>query len=277
MSGMPAPATPAECDRLWPAAKAHHLFASAEELRAFRDAGPWRVRVTPRGEAAVLDAWREHLDILAIRALWAAEPNLRAWVSDIASVARTQGFGRLLSPLVPERLAEPYLRAGMSVAERIVALQALAADVATPALPDDVELTLGSAPDLAEVERLDAECFDEFWRYGPVEIATRAASERLVLARDASGELIGYTLATVSGSSATLGRLGVARSARRRGIASALVGDAAAWAVRAGALTIGLCTQEDNAASRALYATCGLVEVEERYVFAICDVRGGQS
>ena len=51
--------------------------------------------------------------------------------------------------------------------------------------------------------------------------------------------------------------------------------EVAAWAATAGALTIGLCTQEENAASRRLYAASGLREIDDRYALAMGDVGGG--
>jgi hypothetical protein len=116
------PALADEAMRVWPAVKAAHLMATAEEYVAFREAGPWRVRVNDSGEAVVLARWREHSDVVAIRGLWAfaRTPDL---VEDAAEVARAHGFGRVLSPLVPERRLAAYEAASMSVVERIVAFQ----------------------------------------------------------------------------------------------------------------------------------------------------------
>ena len=51
-----------------------------------------------------------------------------------------------------------------------------------------------------------------------------------------------------------------------------MLSEAAQWAVWQGAVTLSLCTQEDNAASRALYKQAGLREIAERYAFAIRSV-----
>ncbi len=92
-----------------------------------------------------------------------------------------------------------------------------------------------------------------------------------MVAEDASGQLIGYTLATVSRGTATLGRLGVAESARGHGLGRALVSEVARWSQAAGAETMTLCTQEENSAARRMYAAAGLAEVRHAYGFAIGD------
>jgi len=84
--------------------------------------------------------------------------------------------------------------------------------------------------------------------------------------------VLGYTLCTVSRGAGVLVRLAVARGARRCGVGSALLADAARYVERAGAITLTLCTQETNEASRALYARAGMTEVEERYVLALLGV-----
>jgi len=271
VSGSPRPATAEECDRIWPAAKSERLFDSAEELRAYREGGLWRVRVTERGEASVLGVWREHLDVLAMRGVWCAERHVPTFVADACSVAREQGQRRVMSPLLPVSLLGRYLASGMSISQRVVALQGMPDLVVPAGTPAGVGLRLGCEADIPALVEVDAACFDDFWRYGASELSEMRRHERLVVAYTGDGELIGYTLATVIRGAATLGRLGVAPSARRRGLARTLVADVAAWSVRAGAATLTLCTQEENSASRALYASVGLHEIEDRYAFAMID------
>jgi len=271
VSVTPHPATAEECDRIWPAAKSERLFESVEELRAYREGAPWRVRVTNRGEASVLGVWREHLDVLAMRGVWCAERHVAAFVADARVVACEQGQRRVMSPLLPVSVLGRYLAGGMRISQRIVAIQGMP-DLVLPAGPPvGVGLRLGSEADIPALVDVDEACFDDFWRYGASELAEMRKHERLVVAHTDDGELIGYTLATVSRGAATLGRLGVAPSARRCGLARTLVADVAAWSVRAGASTLTLCTQEENSASRALYASMGLHEIEDRYAFAMVD------
>ena len=94
----------------------------------------------------------------------------------------------------------------------------------------------------------------------------------MIVAADDAGTVVGYATSNVFAGTCTIGRLAVDPGARRHGVGSALLADAAAAAVIEHAFVVSLCTQEDNAASRALYARCGLAEVGERYAIASCAV-----
>lgn len=266
------PATAEEALRIWPAVANDRIFETAEQFSQYRDAEPWKVRVSPKGDASVLGVWRAHTDVLAMRGVWCAERLVPSLVTDARQVAAEQGFARLASPLLPEVLLDGYRRAGMRDLLPIVAIQGLPSRVAPGAPTAGVRLRPAEPCDLDAITALDAACFDSFWRYGRPELVELLAAERATVAQADSGELIGYTLATVSRGAATLGRLAVSPDARRRGLGRALVADVAGWAISAGAITLSLCTQEENVASRALYRACGLQEIEERYAMAICDV-----
>ena len=268
-------ATAEECRRLWPAINAERIFPSADAFYAYHEAAPWRVRVADKGIASILGAWREHLPVLAMRGVWCAERHVPAVCADAQAVAAQQGFAQLMSPLLPTVLLDRYRRSGMRVHQRVVAIQGVPELVLPADPPPDVRFRPASASDLSALAVLDAACFDTFWRYGRSELAELISDERAVVAETGPGVLIGYTLATVSRGAATLGRLAVAPAGRRCGVGRALVSDVATWAVDAGALTLGLCTQDDNVGSRALYATCGLHEIDDRYALAIGDVRAG--
>lgn len=270
MKAHPRIATDLEAERIWPAVQAARLFDGRERYLEFRARAPWRVRVTESGSAMVLETWREHLDVLAIRGLWCPQRHTRSFVDDARSVARAQGYGRVMSPLVPEYMLGSYLRSGMQPLETVVALQALTGTIAELDPPPGVTIRLATDQDLPSVLVLDGASFADFWRYGLPELTTNLAEERMAVA-DESGQVVGYTLCTVSRGAATFGRLAVSPDHRHRGIGAALVSDAASYARRAGAETFALCTQEDNVASRSLYARVGLHELAERYVFAVCD------
>jgi len=269
LSPRPRAATAEESAALWPAVRADRIFDTAEQFSVYREAGPWRVRVAPRGEACVLGVWREHLDVLAMRGTWCSSGHVGAFVADAREIAREQGMRRVLSPLLPLELLGPYRRSDMEIYERITAIQGHPEAVLRADPPLGVTLRPGRPDDVPTLAVLDTASFDAFWAYGAVELQELAATERLVVAEAADGEVIGYTLATVSRGAATLGRLAVAPSARRHGLARALVADVAHWAVEQEAYTVSLCTQESNTAARRLYAGAGLSEVADVYGFAI--------
>lgn len=268
----PREATPDEAAGLWPAVRAERLFDSAEQFAEYCSAGPWRIRVTDRGEAAVLGGWRGHLDVLAMRGVWCSSHHVAAFLDDARALASKRAYGRVLSPLLPRDLLGPYRRERMVVCQQITPIQGHPHGVQRADPPRGVRFRGGTLDDVEVVAALDAVCFDDFWRYGTAELSDLIATERLVVAESGQGGLIGYTLATVSRGAATLGRLGVAPAARRIGLGLALVYEVARWADGAGAETISLCTQEENAPARKLYASAGLAEVSDIYGFAIGDV-----
>jgi [ribosomal protein S18]-alanine N-acetyltransferase len=264
-----------EADRLWAAVRADRLFRGLEAFRAYRDAHPWCVRVAHRGEAALLGRWKSHLDVLAIRGLWASDRNVGAFIEDAFVQAREHGFGRVLSPLLPEGLLGPYLSAGMTIAQRVVAIQGRPELVLSAGSPVDVVVREGSSADIPAVAQVDAASFDGLWEWNEQDLREFLANERLAVAESKDGTVLGYTLANVNKGAATLTRLAVVPQARGCGIGGALLGEAATWAASCGAVTVALCTQIENSASRSLYAAAGLTELKERYAFAIGDVEMG--
>jgi [ribosomal protein S18]-alanine N-acetyltransferase len=268
----PREATARESVDIWPAVRSERIFDTAEQFAANRAESPWSVRVTERGEAAVLGVWRRHLDVLAMRGVFCSSSHIGVFVADARGLARERGLARVLSPLLPVDLLGPYLRERMQLSQRITAIQGHSRSVLPADAPLGATIRAGTVADLPAVTALDAVCFDEFWRYGPAEIDELFGAERLAVAQNDDGQLIGYTLATVSRGTATLGRLGVAPSARGHGVGRALVSDVARWAESLGAEVLSLCTQEENSAARRLYQATGLAEVRDVYGFAMGDV-----
>jgi ribosomal protein S18 acetylase RimI-like enzyme len=281
MSGVTYPAAREDLSWVWPAAAAAHLFSDGGELTAEWESAPWRVRVTAKGEAAVLGPWRAHLPIMAVRGLWCSGARVPMLLEDLRVVARQQGFERILSPLVPKEHAGPYERAGLERVQEVVVfrrerlgvsgsaaaagpaadagLAAAAASSASPAPPTGIRLTVGTPADLRAVRDVDAAAFDDFWRYDELMLARYMASDRVGLAYR-NAQVVGYTLSTLHGSECTLGRLAVVPGEQGRGIGAALVSEAMAAAARDGARSVTLCTQAENSASRRLYERAGFKE-----------------
>lgn len=257
--------------RLWPAVRGAHLFGSFEEFQAFASTGPWRVRLGDQGDGLVLARWREHLDLLAIRSLWASDPRIAALVEDAAAVARSQGFGRVLSPLLTTDRLGPYRSAGMEVFEHLAAFQCHPDDIAAYPAPAGTSIRTASHSDVAAIEVVDEASFEGLWRYGPAEIETALAAERVSVAVDEAGDVVGYATVSVRGTAGTLGRLGVDPAERGRGIGRALLAESAAWAHGTGAFSLSLCTHESNAAARSLYRKAGMTELVDRYALLVRD------
>ena len=265
MSDVTHPAAREDLTWIWPAAGASHLFADAGELTQEWEAAPWRVRVTAKGEAAVLGPWRTHLPIMAVRGLWCSGPRVPMLLEDLRVVARQQGFERVLSPFVPKEHAAPYERAGLERAQEVVVYRLerlrIGGQASAPlrVTPTGIRLTVGTLADLRPVRAVDAEAFDDFWRYDERMLARYMASDRVGLAYR-RGQIVGYTLSTLHGSESTLGRLAVIPGEQGRGIGAALLVEAIAAAAGRGARGMTLCTQAENKASRRLYERAGFKE-----------------
>ena len=276
MSGLTNPACREDLGWVWPAAAAAHLFSDPAELTSEWESAPWRIRVTSKGEAAVLAPWRAHLGIMAVRGLWCSGSRVPLLIEDLRAVARQQGFERIFSPLIPKEHAAPYARSGLQPAQEIVVYRlnrmpwrsgkagpaSASAPAPTPAptpTPTDIRLTVGTLADLPAVRAVDAQAFDDFWRYDDLMLVRYMAKDRVGLAYRA-GQIVGYTLSTLQGSDVTLGRLAVLPAQQGRGIGGALLAEAIAAAARSGAKSVTLCTQVDNKASRRVYVDAGFKE-----------------
>ncbi len=268
MPGITRPAARDELAGMWPVVSTAHLFDDSRDFVSWWEDAPWRVRLTRSGEPVILGRWREHMDLLAVRGIWCPEPRIPILLEDLRDVARENGFLRLLGPLVPEEAARAYLAAGMEVTARVVVYRRRATIPAATALPDGVTMREAGAEDMTAVASVDAECFDDFWRYDPARLAHYAEGERVVVA-DRAGRPIGYTLSSTRGSEATIGRLAVAGSERGCGIGASLLVEAMRHAARNGAAAVTLCTQEGNEVSRRLYRRAGFRELPGRLVATV--------
>lgn len=260
-------ASDGEVRALWPTIRAAQLFATVESYRAFRMAAPWRLQVNAKGEYAVLEEWREHLDVLAVRMLGCADGRIPPLMDQIAGVARERGYGRLLSPLVPQESAMRYLRAGFCPWETLVIarLDRVPADIAERSPPPGITVRPAREDDLPALAHVDTTCFDEFWRYGKRQLEECLLDGRVAVAECSHG-VVGYTLAMLMGRGGTIGRLAVMPPLRGRGVGEALLREAIAHLARGGARSVTLCTQDANLASRALYRKVGMTESPRRLV-----------
>ncbi|MCG2808412.1 MAG: GNAT family N-acetyltransferase [Coriobacteriia bacterium] len=252
----------ADLQVIWPAVRAAHLFADKASFERHHAQAPWRVRISSAGAAAVLERWRDELDVLSIRGMWCSEPKIPQMVRELAGVARAQGFARILSPLIPVDCRGSYERAGMKIEETLVSLRidrTLGGSMRAE-LPGAVRVRRCTQSDVPDLDALDRACFAPFWAYGVERISSYVEAERVVIA-EIEGRAIGYTLCTVERGSGTLGRLAVLPDERRQGVGACLVFDAVSAMLASGAAAVTLCTQQDNHAARSLYRGMGFREL----------------
>jgi ribosomal-protein-alanine N-acetyltransferase len=84
------------------------------------------------------------------------------------------------------------------------------------------------------------------------------------LVAEVDGRVVGYAVASYAGDVAELQRIGVEPSARRSGVATALLDEVVAEAPTTGADRLLLEVREDNAGALAFYADHGFIEIDRR-------------
>lgn len=255
------PAGAGDLSAVWLAVRAAGMFASRDDFEAFWREAPWRVQVSEAGDAAVVERWRQHMGLLAIKGLWCAERDMSSILTDLRSLARTQGFDDVLSPIVPDTLLAPYEAAGMHVVRCAVTMRVKRPTERNGELPTGVGLRRAGVEDLDALLAVDAASFEPFWCYDAPSLSALLATHRAVAATSGDG-LIGYTLCTVDRDEGMLGRLAVVPGERGRGTGAALLDDALGYCVRAGVRGVTLYTQEENRISRALYDGRGFRQLQ---------------
>jgi ribosomal-protein-alanine N-acetyltransferase len=237
------------------------LFGSSEEVSDLVRREPWRVQVSDAGDAVILEQWRDHLDWLSMRAVWAAPRRVPALVEGVRGLARDRGLTTVLSPIVAADLAGPYRKAGMDPTLRILMLRrslcALDAEAGGPG-PAGVDIGEGGPDEIEELLALDADCFDPVWAWDRTLLARYVSQDRLITARAAgTGRLLGYATAGRADTDGTIGRLAVAPADRRHGVGGALLIETLRGLAWAGASCATLTTQVDNVAAQRLYLRSG--------------------
>ena len=243
-------------------------FADEVELDCVWRADPWRIQVTERGDAAVLTRWRDHLDVLAVEALWCRERDIPDAIAELRELGLGRGYGDLLGPPVPLEQAGPYEDAGMRVFETVTTFRRATRTDGAPesAAVAGVTIRDATAGDVDALLAIDAGCFGDFWRYDRTNMTRFLRTQRVAVAVGAEGP-IGYTLSTVSRGDGLLGRVAVAPGSRGCGVGRLLVTDVLDALRERDVGQVALCTQTENEAARALYRACGFVDVGQPVVF----------
>jgi ribosomal-protein-alanine N-acetyltransferase len=249
----------AELDEIATLATRGAAFDDREEFIGFAAAGPWRVLVTDAGDAVVLERWREHLDWLAMRAVWAAPRRMPGIVEAVRDVARERGLGTVLSPFVASELAGPYERAGMAPALKVLVLRRpVSAQDETSAPAQPWRFHPAGPGDAEALLALDHASFDPVWAYDRTILERFVDRGRVLLAsRGPGGPALGYVAFSFAEGEGMIGRLAVDPAARGEGIGSALVERALRGIGLAGGSYATLTTQADNVAAQSLYAGLG--------------------
>jgi len=115
-----------------------------------------------------------------------------------------------------------------------------------------------AADDLSEPASLHAACFEQAWTEEALRDLLKTPGTLAFAAPD------GFVVMRVAGDEAEILTVAVAPGARRKGVGSALLCEAARHAGELGAGTMFLEVSESNAAAMALYVGLGFLEVGRR-------------
>jgi len=233
------------------------VIRRASELHGQLASLPWALQVrvgSPRRTYGLLDVWRRGTRMGCVRHLEARSGERRRFLCHLLDVLRDQGFELAVSPLLTERAARPFVRAGFAELERLVVLKKDGLN--SPPGGNACEIRSAQATDAQSIAAVDATCFDEVWRLRPSDIlAMLPETTTFIAVRD--GRPIGYNMVSMSREAGTVGRLAVAPDCQRQGVGSALLAAGLGWLRDAGGTSVTLCTQRGNVASRRLYARFG--------------------
>lgn len=260
-------ATRSEVDRLIRSLVASRIFIDAAEVLGVHAREPWRIQVSPRGDVAVLSVWRDHLECLALDALWCRTRAVPEALGLLRDLAAARGYGDLVSPPIPIDDIAPYEVAGMHTAQVVASYQLLRSEAHLEAtVPEGVSLRVAGVSDIPTILALDALSFTPFWRYDARHLERFSRTSRLVIA-ERFGAPVGYTLSSADRGDGVLGRLCVVTQERGLGIGTHLVTDVLRTMFACGCDRVVLSTQVENSVSQALYVKMGFRDTARRFAF----------
>jgi ribosomal-protein-alanine N-acetyltransferase len=118
--------------------------------------------------------------------------------------------------------------------------------------------------DIDAVVDLEVVAFADPWTRQAFESAVKERHARFRVARSANGALVGYVIAWFVLDEGEIANLAVVPTARRRGVARALLEAIVAEARESRIVRLFLEVRESNAAARTLYASRGFTPIAQR-------------
>ncbi|MDY7100456.1 MAG: GNAT family N-acetyltransferase [Actinomycetota bacterium] len=218
------------------------------------------------GERLRVGPWRETADVGYIAPLADATPPSMPTVRRCIDRLRRRNVREIVTAAIGEREAGPFLDLGFVVHER---LALLSHDLIGGPRPNGVATRRARRSDRPAILRVDNEAFSPFWQLdeaGLREALTATPATRFRCTGDT--DVTGYAIFGRAGDRGYLQRLAVDPSRHRGGLASALVADGFAWALRRGVRSVLVNTQEENTGALAFYERTGFVR--ERHGLVVC-------
>ncbi len=111
--------------------------------------------------------------------------------------------------------------------------------------------------DMPVLESIERAAFEPRWRHSADTLSLVREQVSLFTVAEAAGQTVGFQFSLSEGERGHLVRLSVRPDAQHQGVGTQLLADAITQYARAGLTHVTLNTQNDNAASRRLYASFG--------------------
>lgn len=149
--------------------------------------------------------------------------------------------------------------------QNIIMLEWFNQPVELSPMPAGVTIRRMATDDLGQIVETDVSAFAPLWRnsYNALQTALSLALFATVAEKD--GQIIGYQLSTPNPLGAHLARLTVRKEAQGLGVGRALLNDLLIQARKHGLGRLTVNTQDDNAASLALYQKTGFMRTGEQF------------
>ncbi len=157
------------------------------------------------------------------------------------------------------------LASGFSIGQSIVMLERQGPIPIEVSLPVGYSIRAMLQYDLPAVAKVDAAAFDLIWQNSLPALEMAYPQAVLATVVETEGQVLGYQLSTRNPLGAHLARLAVHPALQGRGVGRALIADLVHQAERRGLYHLTVNTQDDNAASLALYKKTGFHETGEIY------------
>jgi [ribosomal protein S18]-alanine N-acetyltransferase len=178
-----------------------------------------------------------------------------------------EGKGRFMAAAIvlQEWFPNLLIASGFSSRQSIVMLEREQQIPIEGSLPAGFSIRTMLQYDLPAVAEVDAAAFDLLWQNSLPALEQAYPQAVLATVVEVDGQVLGYQLSTRNLLGAHLARLAVQPTLQGRGVGRALIADLVQQAERRGLYRMTVNTQDDNAASLALYKGTGFHETGERY------------
>ena len=207
-----------------------------------------------RGGVVRVAAWHGRSDVASIALSGTDAPTLDV-LDRILDRLRVEGYREAVTNAVGPAASLPLLDSGFKVRERLHLLEHDLTDLPPPS----GNTRRAARTDRAAVVAIDADAFDDFWRFDDLALreAERATPRTRTLVAPRADDPQGFGLFGRGDATGYVQRLAIAPAAQGAGLGRAVLGDGLRWLAGQGATRALVNTQEDNIRALDLYTIAG--------------------